>query len=1414
MYKKHSIKTPIVIGILLMTTVGLLFPSTSASIETDGIDGFWINDFIYKPHEDPYEDLILTNCTINVNGGTITLDKTVEPKKYDFTDNSHDAYSFSSIFSLEILPFKFITNIHLIENNRLDKYTEIPNIRKENDDKYAEWSSSRWKTNVFHYFRIKLDVSAEDIGELSIYWKGYAENDEKIKLYFLQHITPMFGLWVSKNSTQSQGNITTLTWNLTEDQIENALDDNNYIDVCIVTNTLSKSDICTLYTDYIKIDSGSEDVYIDGPAYVETKNPINPRSISSIDLEESFYWGILTWEDYERNDATITHQVYYKDSSENYTLVEDTYLDGNSEGLTDSPVSLTKLPIDTHGIIKLKATLLTEDISATPKLFEWGVTWQLNRDEWRDSFNSSLRTDIKNKVEFLDTGNVTILPVRGDWPMFGQNPQNTRNQEGNGPDSEVLHWYSVILGNRRIINPVIRDTKLYTSFEGSKRLYVWNDVTQTPSEGEYIIEYSDRELISDRELSSSFALTDNFIIFTTGEIDSDGITNSVYCLDRSTSTYEEKWDFPIEGSFYSAPIVYDDKIFITSWSGDPNFIQNNENNKVYALSLSSGTLIWEYDLPAHSFSTPAVYNDMVYVGCKETLFSDDTFFVLDANGNGDGTTDVLWNATLGSIGRSSPVISDDKVFVVSEEKGIGFSRMKLTALDAITGEVFWDEYVSRRMSIKIDITNPHIVATLADSTPAVYENKIFVSSPDGNIVAFETNNGTELWKTPIYMKSLFSLMTGEEKIFPILSNKILTTSPSFADGKIYVGTPDGNLYALDASDGAENVIFESLPKRENHAIVTSPIISNGLVYFGDDNGKLYAVGEYIAPDKDIEGSITSIPITCPQGRFWKEFNAGFDDNEDGNDIEFSILDKNKNHITTIEPGDTINLGDRQLERTIRLRANLSADNITVNPELSYWYVSYDSDDVNPDIVEDSFKPNIDGWLNELTPLFSINVWDNDSGLLLSSSEFGLGYYENSSILKTHTGIPEFTGENGANFTTLTVDIESLDFSENITKLDFISFSIKDIAYNEDSFTKNLKQDTTKPTSSISNETNGSKFTSEFVVINISKVTDPLGGEDESSGVASVQLKYRYSSLKVPNFSGDWEDFGEPITSEPFTWNFTGEIEGSHSKEGHYELITIATDNAENVEDGPESGDISFILDNEPPDEPDVSGEHYFNSLPEISIEFSDGFLLDTIKYRPEFEPEWTLIALGIDQAAYDAEWDLPQDYWDQMEDGEEYTLYFWINDSLGNTQIIDDGGYKIIKDAAGPNVDLEIPALETEWSFEDTFKITAFASDGQSDIKSVELFYQYSEDGKFDGDWTSYGVLTFEPFEWEFEAEEGNGYYEFKVVAEDLAGNVAESEVFSTGINIFPLFSVVAMVLLIIALIIITIVIFIKWRKK
>ena len=178
MYKKHSIKTSIVAGILLMTTLGLLVPSTSASIETDADDGIWFDDFKYDSWEAAAENLSFINC--NTTGGTIVLDKTIEPKTYDFVDASHQAYSYSvyKFWNLDIF-----TRLQITDNHKFDKYLDIPGIKTPDDNNYAYWSSSGRKKVVVHCFRFKLDAGPELLEELSIFWQGYADNDEEIKWF-------------------------------------------------------------------------------------------------------------------------------------------------------------------------------------------------------------------------------------------------------------------------------------------------------------------------------------------------------------------------------------------------------------------------------------------------------------------------------------------------------------------------------------------------------------------------------------------------------------------------------------------------------------------------------------------------------------------------------------------------------------------------------------------------------------------------------------------------------------------------------------------------------------------------------------------------------------------------------------------------------------------------------------------------------------------------------------------------------------------------------------------------------------------------------------------------------------------------------------------------------------------------------
>jgi eukaryotic-like serine/threonine-protein kinase len=63
-------------------------------------------------------------------------------------------------------------------------------------------------------------------------------------------------------------------------------------------------------------------------------------------------------------------------------------------------------------------------------------------------------------------------------------------------------------------------------------------------------------------------------------------------------------------------------------------------------------------------------------------------------------------------------------------------------------------------------------------------------------------------------------------------------SPAMAGGVVYIGSTDGNLYAVDQQTGKQKWKFKTFASRQ---VTSSPTIANGLVYFGGFDGILYAV---------------------------------------------------------------------------------------------------------------------------------------------------------------------------------------------------------------------------------------------------------------------------------------------------------------------------------------------------------------------------------------------------------------------------------------------------------------------------------------------------------------------------------------------------------------------------------------------
>jgi len=104
-----------------------------------------------------------------------------------------------------------------------------------------------------------------------------------------------------------------------------------------------------------------------------------------------------------------------------------------------------------------------------------------------------------------------------------------------------------------------------------------------------------------------------------------------------------------------------------------------------------------------------------------------------------------------------------------------------------------------------------------DSSPAVADGKVYVGSWDGNVYALDASTGKPVW----------NYTTGGN----------VWSSPAVADGKVYVGSWDGNVYALDASTGKPVWYYTT-----GGNVWSSPAVADGKVYVGSWDGNVYAFG--------------------------------------------------------------------------------------------------------------------------------------------------------------------------------------------------------------------------------------------------------------------------------------------------------------------------------------------------------------------------------------------------------------------------------------------------------------------------------------------------------------------------------------------------------------------------------------------
>ena len=1313
-----------------------------------------------------------------------------------------------------------------------DEYDDIKNPEATAVETEAQLGFGGKPIWPMNFFRFNTEYNKNIIDEFELTWRfgNYqsATNLEEISMWVWSYGT-IINRWVNIGSftyteekiNENNGYLSFVRRDL--DLISN----DGIIDMLIVGKPKEDYTTTTLYSDYVKT------------AITITQGYVPDGTVVSSFIQPGFLegWERVIW---SGSRASKNSNVKIQILDKNDEVIEE--LEGNSEGFTNSPIDLTSLDVSKYKKIKLKALLHSDNIEFSPRLNGWGALWQTT-DGFYDSFTYDFRINESFGVK-IENGQIKVSKFYSDWEFFGKNPENTRSyigQEIKIEGQNKTYWYtprdSEYGGVFR--SPVVKDGKVYI---GSKEgiIYCFNLTVENVNDiGDEHSPIDESDPLMNFSVDMSLAVSDDYVIVATNRI---GVENKIYALNASDLSNDDgTWSYSINNQdsicFSSSPTIANDRIFITSWSGkfanNPMFSYlfnklNNYffsmfgirlmtfNNKLIGLDINGGPLWDPISLPAGSFCTPAVHNGLVYVGCEN--FDGKSFFAFDEN-----TGEEIWNATIGLIGRSAPVVSDGKVFVMSRQQ----SPYSLKGNDTVfcfvaeTGKEIWNFSIGNNTNVIGNYLRTYgidnrISASSPVCTPAYYDGILFVMSQQGILYALDSNTGEEKW-----IFNVADAIPGSDLI------PYHVTSPVVVDGIVYVATAKKTLledrayiFALDST--AEGAIkweyeitdpdFDPLVP-QHHVIFASPVVVDGLVLISENSrvsgeseyrGRLQCIGEY---KENLMGTVYSVPIHVQRGKWWNRFNATTQNADENNTISFKILDKNNVVLKSGLSGKNNSISDIK-ENEIKIFAELKIINSSQPlPILGDWQITWNIEDKAPEFIENSFRAGEgqEGWINLLKlPDCSIKARDIGttsviSGLDADSAKYLLEYVKKGQSNITSKWFNAVCDKgSGARDATIIAKL-SQDLKDiEIKELKSIRFKIADLAGNVNT-SKNVtfKLDSKKPSSSIINANNYSDRYSEVVI--------EAQGSDAESGVLSISLYYRILG------STKWMQYGE--SQSPYVWSFENETSDE------YEFCTIAKDKAGNLEDFPAEGDVSFLFDMNRPFEPIFESYYSFDSLPDFTIAFADDYLLDSVEYKLSFHGifDWITIADNIDEREYIANWTLSQNDWDRMLEDVLYTMFFRITDICGNVYETptDIEALNLVKNElpqATSNVTLELSKFD-EGGWDESFTITAVLP-FDMEYELVSLKYQYSSDNNKFSNWKKYGdELSDAPFEWDFNAKDGDGYYKFKVTIYNK-GQIVESYPISVNIAEFPTILLIVVIVLFFLIFVFTLISMKKMKRR
>ena len=340
--------------------------------------------------------------------------------------------------------------------------------------------------------------------------------------------------------------------------------------------------------------------------------------------------------------------------------------------------------------------------------------------------------------------------------------------------------------------------------------------------------------------------------------DTAGYVRPDFSINARYGRVKETWMTPIGNAIYSSPVLCDGRVYVgddlgllncldaadgrllwrfaaknriigTPAAADGTVVFGSADGNIYGIDAKKGKLRWKVETSEAVLGAVTIDGGVAYIGC-----SDRTFRAIDVR-----TGREVWTFT-GTDGyvETRPLVYDGKVI-------FGAWDDRLYALDRSDGRLLWSWSDGRR--------GMHY--SPAAVWPVATAGRIFIAAPDRVLSAIDASTGRTLWRTAestvrdtvglsedaskVYSKTMrdsvvcFSTRGDRPEkrwaSYVGFGYEIAPSMPQEKDGVVFGSTMNGEVYALDASDGSvlwrhkvdNSLISTVVPLDRNRCLFTS-----------------------------------------------------------------------------------------------------------------------------------------------------------------------------------------------------------------------------------------------------------------------------------------------------------------------------------------------------------------------------------------------------------------------------------------------------------------------------------------------------------------------------------------------------------------------------------------------------------------